>query len=83
MAWYCHGLHFAEKVIKDQSEKYKRIKRTSNFDGEEKPCEKAYGGEHLGGRANDVRVWYIDINTLDELIALRDEVENELIVGTA
>jgi len=60
-----------------------RIKRTSNFDGEEKPCEKAYGGEHLGGRANDVRVWYIDINTLDELIALRDEVENELIVGTA
>lgn len=60
-----------------------RIERTSNCDGEEKPCEKAYGGEHLGGRADDVRVWYIDINTLDELIALRDEVENELIVGTA
>ena len=60
-----------------------RIKRTSNWGGEEKPCEKAYGGKHLGGRADDVRVWYIDINTLDELIALRDEVENELIVGTA
>ena len=59
-----------------------RIKRTSNWDGEEKPCEKAYGGEHLGGRADDVRVWYIDINTLDELIALRNEVENELIIGT-
>lgn len=59
-----------------------RIKRTSNWDGEEKPCENAYGGEHLGGRADDVRVWYIDINTLDELIALRNEVENELIIDT-
>lgn len=27
MPWYCHGLRFAEKFVKDQSEKYKRIKR--------------------------------------------------------
>lgn len=60
-----------------------RIKRTSDFFAvENKPSKNAYGGKPLK-EDSDKHIWYIDINTVEDLIQLRDEVEEPLIINTA
>ena len=47
------------------------ILRTSDQMGKKQPCEKAY-------KENDI--WYIDINSLEELNKLIDEVKEQIII---
>lgn len=42
-----------------------------------RPCKNAFLHQYPTGE----KVWMIRINTLEELIALRDEVQDELIIG--
>ena len=53
------------------------IYRTSDFLNQEKPCPRAYGGEcdKFG-----YRQWFIDIDTIDQLMELQDEV-GDVIIG--
>lgn len=58
-----------------------KINRVSDWRGEEKPCEKAklvkpYNPQDPLGQGE----WEIEINTLEELIALSDETNHALIV---
>ena len=54
-----------------------RIERTSYFDNQ-KPCEQAYqdGKDKYG-----YDIWVVDINTLEDLLSLKESVGEELIVG--
>lgn len=57
--------------------KYK-IERTSGYGyGETQPCKNAYKGE----KTEWEQIWYIDINTLEELQQLIQEVRCRVIVG--
>ena len=47
------------------------------FKEDSKPCEKAFIHEYPTGE----KVWMVEINTLEELMALRQEVNEELIIG--
>lgn len=55
------------------------IYRTSaSFLNQEKPCPRAYGGERNKlGRRN----WFIDIDTIDQLMELLDEIGVDLIIS--
>ena len=53
------------------------IYRTSDFLSQEKPCPRAYGGEC---DKFDRRHWFIDIDTIDQLMELQDEV-GDVIIG--
>ena len=57
-----------------------RIKRTSSFYATEKPCERAYGGNPLKENS-EKKVWYIDINSIEELVAFRLELQEPIIIG--
>lgn len=57
------------------------ITRTSVYDPEEQPCRNAYSGEW--SKEDDRHVWYIDIDTIEQLMELRAEVGEELIIGTS
>lgn len=56
-----------------------RIRRTSDFFERKQPCE---GAEFLKVSEIDDEKWFwvIEINTLEELINLRDNVGNDLIL---
>lgn len=49
------------------------INTTSDYDCDNRPCERAYKNEH--GK------WMVDIATLEELIAIGEEVRRELILN--
>ena len=56
-----------------------KIEQTSSYGYQEQaPCSKAYRGEN---NENNYPQWSVDINTLEELQALRDEVNKALIVS--
>jgi hypothetical protein len=60
------------------------IKRTSDYDGVEKPCEKAKLVKPYNPQENAIEckgVWEIEINSLEELIVLSNDVGAELIVS--
>lgn len=54
------------------------ITKTSDWWGENQPCEKAYKGE-----LDDVagQTWYVDITTIEELHQLIEEVKHSIIVS--
>lgn len=57
--------------------KYK-IERTSGYGyGETQPCKNAYKGE----KTEWEQIWYIDINTLEELHELIEEVKHPVIIS--
>ena len=59
-----------------------RVSRTSNYRADEKPCEKAYGGTPMKDDEHKL-VWFIDIGSLEELLLLREELREDLIIGIA
>lgn len=54
-----------------------RVTRTSDFLNEEKPCSKA---KKFKLPTEEHSLWYIDINTLDDLRNLIDEVGHSLVI---
>ena len=58
-----------------------RITRTSDWSNEKSPCEGAYLDKiEYEGTSYEYRHWAIDISSLEELIALRDKVEEALVL---
>lgn len=55
------------------------ITRTSNFVSDKKPYEKAISG---GTDEYDRIIWYVEINTLEELQALQKEVKCPIIISS-
>lgn len=55
-----------------------RIKRTSDWFSEESPCA---GAELISEDDDGQKLWAIEINTLEELMALRDKIGEDLILG--
>lgn len=53
------------------------IYRTSDWAGCEKPCKRAYKDISDNGIVTE---WYIDINSIDDIQALIDEVDNPIII---
>lgn len=47
------------------------------FHEDNKPCKNAFAHTYETGE----KVWVIEINTVEELTALRDEVNEELVIG--
>ena len=54
------------------------IYRTSDFLSQEKPCPRAYSGEC---DKFDRHQWFIDIDTIDQLMELLDEISDDLIIS--
>ena len=57
------------------------ITRTSMSFSNNQPCEKAYVGKIKEYGQWTERIWYIDINSLEELQSLIKEVGHSVIVG--
>lgn len=56
-----------------------RIKRTSDWFSEESPCDGAYMIKL--SEDGEQKFWAIEINTIEELISLRDKIGDDLILG--
>lgn len=50
---------------------------SERFKEENKPCKNAF----IKVYENNTKEWVVELNTLEELIALRDEVNEELVIG--
>lgn len=53
-----------------------RIRRTSSYCANEQPCE----GAELVKEDDEKKIWHIEINSLEELLALSDREREQLIV---
>ena len=61
---------------------FKMIKASKpDFHEDNKPCEKAFIHTYDNGAFGISKVWMVEINTLEDLLALRDEVHEELVIG--
>lgn len=52
-----------------------------DFNEDRKPCKNAFVHTYDNAPFGIKKVWMVEINTLEDLIALRDEVGEELVIG--
>ena len=55
-----------------------RIKRTSDWFSEERPCA---GAKFISEDDDGRKLWTIEINTIEELLTLREQIGEDLILG--
>ena len=57
-----------------------KIRRTSVWD-DEKPCQEAYKEKYVSDNGNKYIGWFIDINSLDELLELKEKYGDIIITN--
>ena len=54
------------------------IGKASDWHGDNKPCSKAI---KIGKNKYDNNVWEVELNTLDDILALMNECDKDLVIG--
>ena len=57
------------------------VNRVSNYSDDQQPCEEAIKGtETIKNTTKERSVWYIDFNSLEELLKWRDKIGESIII---